>query len=54
LEKYGLAPDKDVSLIQMGSQPARYAALEAGKVQGVMIAIPLTAKATKGRLQHFG
>jgi LysM repeat protein len=47
LEKYGLAPDKDVSLIQMGSQPARYAALEAGKVQGVMIAIPLTAKATK-------
>jgi NitT/TauT family transport system substrate-binding protein len=47
LEKYGLVPDKDVSLVQMGSQPARYTALEAGKIQGVMIAIPLTAKATK-------
>jgi NitT/TauT family transport system substrate-binding protein len=47
LEKYGLVPDKDVTLLELGSQPARYAALEAGKVQGVMIAIPLTAKATK-------
>jgi NitT/TauT family transport system substrate-binding protein len=47
LEKYGLVPDKDVTLVEMGSQPARYAALEAGKIQGVMIAIPLTAKATK-------
>jgi ABC-type nitrate/sulfonate/bicarbonate transport system substrate-binding protein/LysM repeat protein len=47
LDKYGLVPDKDVTLIQIGSQPARFAALEAGKIQGVMIAVPLTAKATK-------
>jgi nucleoid-associated protein YgaU len=33
--------------MQIGSQPARFAALEAGKIHGVMIAIPLTAKATK-------
>jgi ABC-type nitrate/sulfonate/bicarbonate transport system substrate-binding protein/LysM repeat protein len=47
LEKYGLVPDKDVAIMQIGSQPARFAALEAGKIHGVMIAIPLTAKATK-------
>ncbi len=47
LEKYGLIPDKDVTILQIGSQPARFSALESGKIQGVMIAIPLTAKATK-------
>jgi NitT/TauT family transport system substrate-binding protein len=47
LEKYGLIPDKDVAIIQIGSQPARFSALETGKIHGVMIAIPLTAKATK-------
>ena len=47
LEKYGLVPDKDVTILQIGSQPARFAALEAGKINGVMIAIPLTAKAAR-------
>ena len=47
LEKYGLVPDKDVAILQIGSQPARFSALEAGKIHGVMIAIPLTAKAAK-------
>ena len=47
LEKYGLIPDKDVSILQIGSQPARFSALETGKIHGVMIAIPLTAKAKK-------
>ena len=47
LERYGLAPDKDVAILQIGSQPARFAALETGKIHGVMIAIPLTAKAKK-------
>jgi NitT/TauT family transport system substrate-binding protein len=47
LEKYGLVPDKDVAILQIGSQPARFAALESGKISGVMIAIPLTAKAAK-------
>lgn len=47
LEKYGLIPDKDVSILQIGSQPARFSALETGKIQGVMIAVPLTAKAKK-------
>ena len=47
LEKYGLAPDKDVTILQIGSQPARFSALQSGKIHGVMIAIPLTAAATK-------
>src|ERR1044071_24784 len=47
LEKYGLVPDKDVSILQIGSQPARFAALEAGKINGIMVSIPVTAKAAK-------
>jgi NitT/TauT family transport system substrate-binding protein len=47
LEKYGLVPEKDVTIVQIGSQPARFAALESGKIHGAMIAIPVTAKATK-------
>jgi NitT/TauT family transport system substrate-binding protein len=47
LDKYGLVPDKDVAILQIGSQPARFSALETGKIHGVMIAIPLTAKAAK-------
>lgn len=47
LEKYGLEPGKDVAILQIGSQPARLAALEAGKIQGVMIAVPVTLKAKK-------
>jgi len=47
LEKYGLVPEKDVTIVQIGSQPARLAALESGKIHGAMIAIPVTAKAKK-------
>jgi NitT/TauT family transport system substrate-binding protein len=50
LEKYGLVPDKDVAILQIGSQPARFAALETGRISGVMIAIPLTAKAARSGL----
>ena len=47
LEKFGLVPDKDVAMLQIGSQPARLIALETGKIHGSMIAIPTTAKAKK-------
>jgi ABC-type nitrate/sulfonate/bicarbonate transport system substrate-binding protein/LysM repeat protein len=47
LEKYGLVPDKDVAIMQIGSQPARFSALESGRIHGVMIAIPLTVRAAK-------
>jgi ABC-type nitrate/sulfonate/bicarbonate transport system substrate-binding protein len=44
LERYGLSPEKDVAIVQIGSQPARFAALETGKIHGAMVSIPLTAK----------
>jgi NitT/TauT family transport system substrate-binding protein len=45
LERYGLTPEKDLTILEIGSQPARFTALETGKVQAAMIAIPLTRKA---------
>jgi ABC-type nitrate/sulfonate/bicarbonate transport system substrate-binding protein len=45
LDKYGLKPSEDVTILEIGSQPARFAALEAGKIQGAMVAVPLTLKA---------
>ncbi|HEU0048852.1 MAG TPA: ABC transporter substrate-binding protein [Nitrososphaera sp.] len=47
LETYGLVPGKDVTLVQIGSQPERFAALASGRIQGALIAIPVTAKAKK-------
>ena len=43
LDKFGLVPDKDVTILEIGSQPARFAALESGKMQAAMVAIPLRA-----------
>ena len=45
LEKFGLIPDRDVTILEIGSQPARFAALESGKIQAAMVAIPLTRRA---------
>jgi NitT/TauT family transport system substrate-binding protein len=45
LDKYGLAPEKDVTILEIGSQPARFAALEAGSIQAAMVAVPLTLRA---------
>jgi len=47
LDRYGLSAGKDVSLLEIGSQPDRFAALESGKIQGVMVEVPLTLKAKK-------
>ncbi|MGH7854354.1 MAG: ABC transporter substrate-binding protein, partial [Candidatus Binatia bacterium] len=45
LERYGLAPDKDVTILQAGNMPAIVASLESGKVQGAMLSAPFTLKA---------
>jgi NitT/TauT family transport system substrate-binding protein len=45
LEKFGLVPDRDATILEIGSQPARFAALESGKIQAAMVAVPLTLKA---------
>lgn len=45
LDKFGLTPGKDVTILEIGSQPARFAALESGKVHAAMVAVPSTLKA---------
>jgi NitT/TauT family transport system substrate-binding protein len=47
LEKYGLDPNKDVAILQLGNVPALLSALEAGKIQGAMLSAPTTLRAKK-------
>ncbi|MBM2802181.1 MAG: LysM peptidoglycan-binding protein [Deltaproteobacteria bacterium] len=47
VEKYGLDASKDVSILQLGNQPAQLAALEAGRVQGAMLSAPTSLRAKK-------
>jgi NitT/TauT family transport system substrate-binding protein len=47
LDKYGLVPEKDVKILEIGTQPERFAALEAGRVQGVMLEVPQSLQAKK-------
>ena len=42
LQRLGLVPIKDVAIIQIGDQTARFAALQANTIQGSIIAPPLT------------
>jgi NitT/TauT family transport system substrate-binding protein len=45
LERYGLAAEKDVAIVQAGSMPAIFAQLESGWIQGAMLSAPFTLKA---------
>lgn len=45
LERYGLAPEKDVAIVQAGSMPAIFAQLESGWIQGAMLSPPFTLRA---------
>ncbi|HEY7560107.1 MAG TPA: ABC transporter substrate-binding protein [Candidatus Binatia bacterium] len=45
LDRYGLVAARDVTIIEIGNQPDRFAALRSGKIQGVMLEVPLTLKA---------
>lgn len=47
LDKWGMAPDKDVALLQIGSQPARLQALMAGAVDAAVLSLPATLRAQK-------
>ena len=47
LEKVGLNPAKDVTIIQMGSQPSRFQALVAGTIEATIIAPPFDITAKK-------
>ena len=47
LKKWGLEPDRDVAMLQLGGQPARYSALQAKAVDGTLLQPPLTVTARK-------
>src|SRR5262249_32514527 len=47
LEMFGLEPQKDVLLLQIGGQTGRFAALKSGQVQSTFVAAPLTLVARK-------
>jgi len=47
LRKWGYDPVKDVTILQVGGQPDRFAALRAGAVDATMIQAPLTVTARK-------
>ena len=47
LEMFGLEPQKDVFLLQIGGQTARFAALKSDQVQSTFVAAPLTLVARK-------
>lgn len=47
LAKVGLNPEKDVTLLQIGAQTARFAALESKRVQATIITPPFTLTARK-------
>jgi NitT/TauT family transport system substrate-binding protein len=45
LPKLGIQPDRDMSIVQVGSVPSRFAALVSGAVQGALLIPPETVKA---------
>ena len=53
LEIFGLQAQKDVTLLQIGAQTARFAALRAGQVQSTFVVPPLTLAARKAGLREL-
>jgi NitT/TauT family transport system substrate-binding protein len=47
LKKYGLEPDRDVKILQMGGQPEIVAGMQAGVVQGGILTSPADFRAKK-------
>jgi NitT/TauT family transport system substrate-binding protein len=45
LEKYGLRPEKDVAILEVGNMPAMIVSLQSGKIQGAILSSPFTLRA---------
>jgi NitT/TauT family transport system substrate-binding protein len=45
LDRYSLAPEKDVAILQVGNMAAILASLETGRIQGAMLSAPFTLRA---------
>lgn len=53
LKKWGLDPEKDVTIIQLGGQPARLAALQGEHIDATLLQLPWTVKAKQAGLHEF-
>jgi len=53
LKRYGIDPNKDVTLLQIGTQPSRVQALTAGAIDGTLLSSPLDFEAKKLGLNIF-
>ena len=51
IKKWGMEPDKDIKVLQMGGQPQIVAAMVAGSVQGGVLSSPSDFKAKKAGFQ---
>ena len=51
VKKWGMEPDKDVKILQMGGQPEIVAGMQAGVVQGGILSSPADFKAKKAGFQ---
>jgi NitT/TauT family transport system substrate-binding protein len=46
-DKWGLTPQKEVTIVELGSMPSLLSALASGKIQGAMLSAPFTLHAKK-------
>jgi len=53
LQKYGIDPERDITMIQTGGQPETVAALATGKIQAAAISPPGTIHARKLKLREL-
>ena len=53
LEKSGLNPDRDITMVQTGGQPETVLALLTGKVQAAALSVPATMRARKANMREL-
>jgi NitT/TauT family transport system substrate-binding protein len=53
LEKNGLNPERDITMVQTGGQPETVLALLTGKVQAAALSVPATMRARKGNMREL-
>jgi len=53
LERHGLNPERDVTMVQTGGQPETLLALLTGKVQGAALSVPAILRAKKANMREL-
>src|SRR5215475_13279117 len=53
LEKNGLNPERDITMVQTGGQPETVLALLTGKVQAAALSVPATMRARKANMREL-